>query len=83
MPTEVREGEKEQEHLYELKGQDQLAREVRKKLGNKFFDFSEIDPELKFPTERDDVLMSHLLRQTMQREEETEETEEEPRKKAW
>lgn len=82
MPTEVREGEKEQEHLYELKGQDQLAREVRKKLGNKFFDFSEIDPELKFPTERDDVLMSHLLRQTMQREEETE-TEEEPRKKAW
>ena len=82
MPTEVREGEKEQEHLYELKGQDQLAREVRKKLGNKFFDFSEIDPELKFPTERDDVLMSHLLRQTMQREEEAE-TEEEPRKKAW
>lgn len=82
MPAEVREGEKAQEHLYELKGQDQLVREVRKKLGNKFFDFSEFDPELKFPTERDDVLMSHLLRQTMRNEGE-EETEEEPRQKAW
>ena len=82
MPAVVREGEKEQEHLYELKGQDQLVREVRKKLGNKFFDFSDFDPELKFPTERDDVLVSHLLRQTMQREEEGE-TEEELRKKVW
>ena len=65
LPADLRESEKQQSHCYELKSQEQLLRDVRKLQGNKFFDFTEVDSDLKFPTEREDVVMSRLLRESM------------------
>lgn len=65
LPADLREGEKQQAHCYELKSQEQLLRDVRKLQGNKFFDFTEVDSDLKFPSEREDVVMSRLLRESM------------------
>ena len=84
---QVREGEKNQTHMYELKSMDQLVREVRKNLGDTYFDFSSFDPDLKFPIEREDIMTSSLLNDSMQRvarsESEGEEVNEPKRKKAW
>ena len=84
---QVREGEKQQTHMYELKSMDQLVREVRKNLGDKYFDFSSFDPDLKFPIEREDIMTSSILKDSMQRipssKNEGEEVKEPERKKAW
>lgn len=65
LPAEVLEGEKQLEHCYELKSQEQLLREVRKRQGDKLFDFTDFDSDLKLPTEREDVILSNLLRESM------------------
>ena len=66
---------------------DQLVREVRKNLGDKYFDFSSFDPDLKFPVEREDIMTSSILKDSMQRiprsENEGEKVKEPERKKAW
>lgn len=84
---DIREGEKQQTHMYELKSMDQLVREVRKNLGEKYFDFSSFDPDLKFPVEREDIMKTPMLKESMERlvypDNEGEEAKEPERKKAW
>ena len=67
IPTAVKEGMKDQEHVNEMKTQEQLMKEIRKNIGDSYFNWSFIDKDLRFPVEREDIALSHLLNDSFKR----------------
>ena len=67
VPLAVKEGMKDQEHAYDLKTQEQLIKEIRKNLGEAYFDWSHIDRNLRYPVEKEDFALSHLLNDSLKR----------------
>ena len=67
IPNAVKEGMKDQEHANEMKTQEQLMKEIRKNIGDSYFDWSFIDKDLRFPVEREDIALSHLLNDSFKR----------------
>ena len=67
VPTAMKEGMKDQEHAYEMKTQEQLIKEIRKNIGEAYFDWSFIDNDLQFPVEKEDFALSHLLNDSLKR----------------
>ena len=67
IPTAMKEGMKDQEHVNEMKTQEQLMKEIRKNIGDSYFDWSFIDKDLRFPVEREDIALSHLLNDSFKR----------------
>ena len=67
VPEAVKEGMKDQEHAYEIKTQEQLIKEIRKNLGEAYFDWSFIDNDLQFPVEKEDLALSSLLNDSLKR----------------
>lgn len=63
----VKEGMRDQEHAFEIKTQEQLIKEIRKNLGESYFDWSFIDNNLQFPVEKEDFALSSLLNDSLKR----------------
>ena len=90
MPQEMKEGLEDREGAYDMKTQDQLVKEIRKNWGDAYSDWSNVSSEIHFPSDKEDFATSHLMNDALTRfvnpesvEEEGEEGEENPRKKAW
>ena len=90
MPREMKEGLEDREGAYDMKTQDQLVKEIRKNWGDAYSDWSNVSSEIHFPSDKEDFATSHLMNDALTRfvnpesvEEEGEEGEENPRKKAW
>ena len=86
----MKEGLEDREGAYDMKTQDQLVKEIRKNWGDAYSDWSNVSSEIHFPSDKEDFATSHLMNDALTRfvnpesvEEEGEESEENPRKKAW
>lgn len=67
MDPAVKEGLKDNEHAYDIKTQEELLKDIRTHLGDSYFDWSFIDTDLKFPVEKEDLALSHLLNDSLKR----------------
>ena len=88
MPRELKEGLEDREGVMEMKTQDQLVKEIRKNWGDAYSEWNDVSTEIHFPSDKEDFATSYLMNDALVRfsngeEGEEEESEEEPRKKAW
>ena len=87
MPRELKEGLEDREGVMEMKTQDQLVKEIRKNWGDAYSEWNDVSTEIHFPSDKEDFATSYLMNDALVRfsngEEGEEESEEEPRKKAW